>query len=115
MEWGSWGTAFALTLLFEGAVFLALLRRSLSPARALLATLLLNALTHPIAWTTITSAAQPLPYVFLGVEGAGVIAEGLLLFAAGRTKSFRKPLGLGEAVAVALAANAFSAGLGLML
>lgn len=115
MSLRGWATAFALTLLFEGPLYLLLLRSALSPWRALAATLALNLATHPIAWSAITMAAQPFPWVFVGVEAAVALAEGLLLFAAARTRLFRRRLGLAEALAIALAANGFSAGLGLML
>ncbi|MGC4119260.1 MAG: hypothetical protein QM765_32780 [Myxococcales bacterium] len=115
MDLRAWVPAFLGTLLCEGPLYFVLLRRALTPTRALLAILALNAATHPLAWHTITSAARPLPWVFLGVEGAVVLGEALMLYSAARTRFFLKALGMGEAVAIALAANAFSAGVGLML
>lgn len=115
MDASAWARDFAGTLLLEGPLFVLLLRPALSPLKGAAAVLALNLLTHPLAWWAIASAAQPLPWRFLGVEAAVVAVEGLLLAGASRAPWFRRPLKTGEALAIALAANALSAGVGLML
>jgi len=115
MDFSGWALAFASTLLIETPLYLFALRRALGTKGALLASLVLNLATHPLAWTTIMSARQPFPGVFLAVEGAVTLAEALLVFAVGRTRFSKRPIKIGEALAISLAANGFSAGVGLLL
>lgn len=68
-----------------------------------------------LAWSTIMGAAKPFPGVFIGVELAVTLAEALLLFAASRSRQACRPLRASEALAISLAANGFSAGVGLLL
>jgi hypothetical protein len=115
MDRNGWALAFVFTLLAETPVYFLGLRRVFGARGALAASLLLNVATHPLAWSAIMAAPRPFPYVFLGVEGAVTLIEALLLFGAGRSRLARRPLGAGEALAISLAANGFSAGLGLLL
>ncbi len=115
MDLNGWAPAFACTLLVETPVYVLATRRALGVRGAILASFALNLATHPLAWTTITGAPRPLPAVFTGVELAVAAAEALLLFAAGRTRFSQRPLGMGRALAASIAANGFSAGLGLFL
>ena len=115
MDRNGWPLAFLFTLASETPVYLFALRRTLGTGHALLVALALNLLTHPLAWSTITSAPHPLPWVFLGVEGAVLVGEALLVFILGRTRWSRRRIGVAEALAISLAANGLSAGLGLLL
>jgi hypothetical protein len=113
MDLKGWALAFLFTLVVETPVYFLSLRRVFGGAGALAASLVLNAATHPIAWSTIMAVHHPFPYVFLAVEGAVTLIEGLLVFAAGRSRFARQPIRLDTSLAVSLAANGFSAGLGL--
>jgi hypothetical protein len=104
----TWRLAFVLTLLFELPVYVLLLRRRLGVARTLAVAAALNLATHPLAWMT-TSAGASIPVV----EACVWLAESLLLLAAAR--ALRRPLPAHEAFLTALAANALSAGVGLLL
>lgn len=115
MDPTGWPLAFLLTLLVETPIYGLALRRTFGLPGALLASLALNVATHPIAWSLITGAARPFPGTFLAVEAAAWVAEGLLLWGAARSRRARQRLGIGEALAVSLAANGFSAGIGLFL
>jgi hypothetical protein len=110
-----WALAFLFTLVVETPVYFLSLRRVFGGKGAMAASLLLNIATHPIAWSTLMATHRPFPYVFLAVEGAVILIEGLLLFAAGRSRFARQPIRLDSALAISLAANGFSAGLGLLL
>lgn len=115
MDLDGWAPAFSCTLLVETPVYFLSLRRVLGARGALLASLLLNLATHPFAWSAIVSAPQPFPIPFIAIEFLVTLAEALLLFGAGHTGLARRPLRMGEAFAASLAANGFSAGLGLFL
>jgi len=115
MERDGWALAFLCTLLVETPVYFFALRRMLGPAGALLASLVLNLATHPIAWSTIMAAPDEFPGRFLAVECAVTLVEALLIFAVGRTRLSRRPIKIVEALAISLAANGFSAGIGLLL
>jgi hypothetical protein len=113
MDRDGWALAFLGTLVLETPVYFLALRRALGPGGALLASLVLNLATHPLAWSAITGASHAFPWIFLAVEGAVTVVEALLIFAIGRTGLSRQPIGSGEALAMSLAANGFSAGVGL--
>jgi len=110
-----WALAFLLTLVVETPVYLLATRRSLGVVAALVMVLVVNIATHPIAWTIIMLSCGSSPYGFLAVEGVVVFVEGLLLFSAGRSRFARQPVLLRTSFAISLAANCFSAGLGLLL
>jgi hypothetical protein len=111
----SWPVAFILTLATEAPVYGLSLRRNLAWWRTLLLVLLLNLLTHPLAWMAITRSRAPFLQVFFSVEAAVVGVEALVLFMVGRTSWSRHPITPAKALAIASAANAMSAGLGLIL
>jgi hypothetical protein len=115
MNWAGWLPAFLATLAIEAPVFLFALWRPLGMARAIATTLGLNALTHPLAWSMIMVARQPFPGVFLSVESAVWVIEALLLWHVCRSPISRRRLPFVEALAISLAANGFSAGIGLLL
>ena len=105
-----WAFAFALTLLLELPVYVLALRRPLGGVvRALAVGVAVNVATHPLAWTL--AVAHLLPW--LAIEGLVTLAEGAMIFAAARALGRRLPVH--ESLLVALAANAFSAGVGLIV
>jgi hypothetical protein len=104
----TWALAFVVTLALELPVYALLLRRPLGLARALAVAVALNLATHPLAWlATYRWGAR-----FFAVEAGVWLAEALLLFALARALGRRVPLH--EALLAALAANALSAGAGLL-
>jgi hypothetical protein len=115
MDRNGWPLAFLLTVVSETPVYLFALRRTLGTGHALLVALGLNLLTHPLAWSTITAAPHPLPWVFLAVESAVLVVEAFLVFILGRTPWSRRRIGVAAALAISLSANGLSAGLGLLL
>jgi hypothetical protein len=115
MHVGDWAIAFLLTLAVEMPVYVLTTRQRLGFAAAILVGLGLNVATHPIAWTAIMLTRGSFPYAFLAIEGMVVLVEGALLFAVGRSRFARQPLTRSTCFAIALAANGFSAGLGLLL
>lgn len=105
-----WLFAFALTLACELPIYWIALRRPLGGnARALAVGVAVNVATHPLAWQLAVGHVMP----WLAIEGAVTIAEAAMVFAAARALGRRLPLH--EALLVALAANAFSAGVGLIV
>jgi hypothetical protein len=105
-----WLFGFALTLLCELPIYWLALRRPLgSDGRALAVGVAVNVATHPLAWTLAVGRVMP----WLAIEGAVTVAEAALLFAAAR--AFGRRLPIHECFLVALAANAFSAGVGLFV
>ncbi len=105
-----WLFAFTLTLLCELPIYWLALRRPLGGnARALAVGVAVNLATHPLAWTLAVGRVMP----WLAIEGAVTVAEAVLVFAAARALGRRLPLH--ESFLVALAANAFSAGVGLIV
>lgn len=115
MDLSGWALAFVCTLLIETPVYFLSLRGAFGVPRALLASLALNVATHPLAWSAIMSAPRPFPTVFLSVEAGVTLVEALLLFGVGRSRLARRPLRAIEALAISVAANGFSAGVGLFL
>jgi len=115
MDRNGWPLAFLCTIVSETPVYVFALGRTMGAGHALLVGLLLNLLTHPLAWSTITAAPHPFPWVFLWVEGVVLAAEALLVFSLGRTSWSRRRIGVAEALAISLSANSLSAGLGLLL
>jgi hypothetical protein len=115
MELSGWLPAFLLTIATETPVYLLALRRALGWPRALFVALLLNLLTHPLAWSTITRARDPFPRVFLTVEAGVFVTEAILILVLGRAAWARRRIGITEALAISFAANGLSAGLGLLL
>jgi hypothetical protein len=115
MEPHGWTLAFLGTLVIETPVYVLALRRALGPHGALLASLVVNLATHPLAWSAIMGARNAFPWIFIAVEAAVTVVEALLVFGVGRTRLSRRPIGIGEALATSLAANGFSAGVGLLV
>lgn len=107
-----WATAFVLTLLLEGPVY-GLALRSAFGAKAVLVAVALNLCSHPVFWT-FTSSREPLPR-FLAAEALVTLFEAAVVFALGRTRLARRPVSPPDALIVAFAANALSAGAGLFL
>jgi len=94
--------AFLLTAASESLVYLIVLRRPAS--RLVLSAVLINALTNPLAnYAHLYLHAGQVP-----LEAAVVLCEGLLI-------SLLFPTGLKQGIAVSLAANMLSAGLGLLV
>jgi hypothetical protein len=114
MDPHGWPLAFVLTIVLETPVYLLALRRTVGAGHAVLVALLLNAATHPLAWSLITDAREPFPAVFLLVEAGVLITEALGLWLLGRSRWSRGRLGVAEALAMAFAANGVSAGVGLL-
>jgi hypothetical protein len=108
----SWVTAFATTLIVETPVYLWALRGRLSWPRAALVAVLVNALTHPLAWTLGTPGS---PVRFAAVEGGVWLAEAILLWSLVRAARPTRALPFREAFLPSLAANALSAGVGLII
>ena len=106
----SWAFAFVLTLACELPVYVVTLRRPLGGvARALAVGVVVNVATHPLAWTLAVGQALP----WLAIEATVTVAEAALVFAAARAVGRRLPLH--ESLLVSLAANALSAGVGLIV
>jgi hypothetical protein len=108
-----WAKAFACTLLLETPVYLFGLSRLTAKSRAprdiwrfLGIALFVNVVTHPFAWALTRAWSWPR---FAAVEAGVWVTESLLLVALVRPAS---PLAL---AAVAFTANAWSAGVGLLL
>lgn len=105
-----WAFAFAVTLVCELPVYVFALRRPLGGAwRALAVGVAVNVATHPLAWTLAVGRLLP----WLAIEVAVTIVEAALLWAAARALGRRLPVH--ESLLVALAANALSAGVGLLV
>jgi hypothetical protein len=105
-----WAFAFALTLLCELPIYWFALRGPLGGhGRALAVGVAVNVATHPLAWTLAVGRVMP----WLAIEASVTVAEAALVFAAARALGRRLPLH--ESFLVALAANAFSAGVGLLV
>jgi len=105
-----WAFGFALTLLCELPVYVLALRRPLGgTVRALAVGVAVNVATHPLAWTLAIGHVLP----WLAIEASVTVAEAALLFAAARALGRRLPVH--ESLLVALAANALSAGVGLVV
>jgi hypothetical protein len=105
-----WAFAFVLTLLLEMPVYAFALRRPLGgTGRALAVGAAVNLATHPMAWTLAVGALLP----YYAIEGGVVVLEAALLFAAARAYGRRLPAH--ESFLIALAANALSAGVGLLI
>jgi hypothetical protein len=109
-----WPVAFALTVALESPVYVLATRRSLHPAVALAAALLLNLVTHPLAFWLLVDRPSVWPVRYLVVEAAVWWIEAALLLALSRTRLGRRRLAAVEAIAIALSANALSAGVGLL-
>jgi len=105
-----WAFGFALTLLCELPIYWLALRGPLGGNRRALAVgVAVNVATHPLAWTLAVGHVLP----WLAIEIAVTVAEAAMIFAAARALGRR--LALHESLLVALAANAFSAGVGLFV
>jgi len=105
-----WAFAFALTLVCELPIYVFALRRPLGGTlRALAVGVAVNVATHPLAWTLAVGHVMP----WLAIEVAVTLLEALLLFVVARAFGRRMPAH--ESLLVALAANAFSAGVGLLV
>jgi hypothetical protein len=115
MEPANWRFDFLFTLVVETPVYALALRRSLGTGGAIAASLALNVATHPLAWHVIRAADRPFPGVYLGVELAVILAEAAMIVVATRARWSRFRLPVRECAAIALAANAFSAGLALFV
>ena len=101
--------AFACTLVLETPVYLFGLSRVSTKSRPLRfagIALLVNLVTHPLAWALTRAWSWPR---FAAVEAGVWVAESLLLIALVR------PAGPFALAAVAFTANALSAGVGLLL
>jgi hypothetical protein len=106
----TWAAAFALTLLCELPIYVLALRRPLGGVvRALAVGVAVNIATHPLAWTLAVGRLLP----WLAIEGLVTVAEAAMIFAAAHALGRRLPVH--ESFLVALAANAFSAGVGLIV
>ncbi len=103
----AWLIAFAATLALEVPVYTLALRRRLGGSRAALLALALNAVTHPSAWWLTRQASWTR---YTSVEIGVWLVEAALAWLAGRGA-----LPAGEALLVALVANALSAGVGLLV
>ena len=105
-----WAFAFVLTLLCELPVYAFALHRPLGgTARALAVGVVVNVATHPLAWTLAIGQLMP----WLAIETTVTVAEAALIFAAARALGRRLPIH--ESLLVSLAANALSAGVGLIV
>ena len=105
-----WQVAFALTLACELPVYVLALRRPLDGTwRALAVGVAVNVATHPLAWALAVRGALP----YLAIEGGVWLVEAALIYAAAR--AWRRRLPIHESLLVSLAANGFSAGVGLLI
>jgi len=108
-----WAKAFFLTLLLESPVYCLALRPAFGTLRAFLVALAINLCSHPVFWT-LTSGGDSLQR-FLVAEVCVTLFEAAVLYALGRTRLGCRPVSLADALIVAGAANALSAGIGLLL
>ena len=106
-----WPAAFAATLAIETPIYLWLLREHGSRF-GVTAVLLGNAVTHPVAWWLVSSS-EPSWSRFGAAELFAWLCEAVLLVLLGR--AFDKRIALSQSVWIALAANAASASIGLLI
>jgi len=106
----SWTTAFVLTQLLELPVYLGFMGTELSPPLRVAVAFGASALTHPLLWFV----ADPLLVPLLGYWGFFVVGESLVVVVEG---AYLRAFGVAKPWRLALAANGFSAlvGLGLQL
>ena len=81
----SWWPAFLLTIAIETPIYALVLRRRVGLRRAVAASLLLNAATHPLAWHVYGLRPSPAGYV-IG-EALVWLAEAVLLYGASRHRA----------------------------
>ena len=105
-----WLSAFAGTLLIEAPVYGWGLRSRLGLRRALLAALLVNVVTHPLAWRLTLARSWPR---FAAVEAGVWLVEAAALLLLARAQRRRLPAL--DTLVLALVATALSAGVGLWL
>lgn len=110
-----WAIAFVATLVAETPVYVLSSRRNFAMGVAASVAVLLNFATHPVAWSFFRSGHISFPLGFFAVEAMVVLAEAVLLFAAGRSRFARRPLRGSSCLVISFAANSFSAGLGLLI
>jgi hypothetical protein len=106
----SWGAGFLLTLAVELPVYGLGLRARLGALGALGFAVAVNALTHPLAWHLTAGGSWGR---FIAVELGVWAAEAALAWLVCLHRA--RPLAAGEAIVLALSANALSAGAGLLL
>ncbi|WP_028602688.1 hypothetical protein [Ottowia thiooxydans] len=103
------GTALALSLSIEAPIVWIAGRRTVTAARLAVASLLPTVLTHPFAWRSMANfGAHDYSTGLLLVEALVVLAETALLWLITRQSLVRS-------LCVAVAANAASAALGMLL
>ena len=110
-----WAIAFATTLVAELPVYLLACRGSFTLGTCVVVGLLLNVVTHPVAWSVFHFARISFPLGFVAVEAVVVVTEAVLLCAIARSRYARRPLSPSRCLAIAVAANSFSAGLSLLV
>jgi hypothetical protein len=104
-----WWSAFLLTLGLETPVYV-LLSRGLVPARrSAIGAILCTGCTHPLLWFVWTKMIQPYPAYLATGELLVVAIESAIFWAVARPLKFRR------AALAALAANAASCLVGLLL
>lgn len=106
-----WAAAFVDTLAIETPIYLWLLRER-GWRFGFTVALLGNALTHPFAWWLVRSS-EPAWSRFGAAELFAWLSEALLLVLLAR--AFDKRIGWSQSVWTALAANATSASIGLLI
>jgi hypothetical protein len=103
----AWAVGFACTLALETPVYVLGLRRIVGARRAALWSVVLNLLTHPLAWALTRAWSWPR---FGAVETGVWLIESAVLLALLRSRAPAV-----RVVVLTLTANALSAGFGLFI
>jgi hypothetical protein len=112
----TWASAFVLTLVIEVPVWSVLLGRSGVPARRAVATaVLVNAVSHPVLWFVVRPGLAAVLPGDAGAWAALALGEVLVVVVEAVLAGWCTSLPVRPRVAIAVAANAASLGVGLVL
>lgn len=109
-----WLLSFLGTLVIELPVYTWATTSVFGFARALAIGVALNVATHPLMWGVHSLLRHPYLLTFLVAEAVVWATEAILLKTFSHRRRARRVLGWSEALAISFAANAFSAGAGLL-
>jgi hypothetical protein len=109
-----WPLAFALTVGIETPVYVWQLRFALGVLGAIAVSVICQLTTHPIVWFVLPRT-HPWPLGYTIKELFAWLVEALIVYLASRTRWSRERVGVLDALLISLAANALSAGIGLLI
>ncbi|GEM_PF-1966906 len=110
-----WLLSFLGTLVVELPIYAWAARSAFGFGRAMVVGFALNTATHPLLWIALSQIRHPFPGPFLSAEAMVLAAEAGLLMVLSRSRIARRPLAWSSVFGISLAANGFSAGVGLLL